>query len=652
MTVRGAIDSPTDGSTVAAGSLKISGWSLAGSSPSRGVVVMLDGEVVGGARTGAQRSEVAAELGIPEAEKAGFSCAVDLDIAPDSMPSGTVTIDVAALLDDGTLSPVFARSTVWLSRDAAPLSEATVEEFPAPTVLEGSIDTPGPDSRVPAGLVKVEGWAAFGRKPVLEVFVSAGDRGVVRATPQVRSDVAEHFGAPTMKECGFQAEVDLRHLIGRPQERVSIDVAVIVDEAHLGDLTGPAITTLDSVEVLVDGSLSRPKGGLSSEQPSDGHAFLDEALAHAELGLPVPKGMRFGGTKRIVSRLGWPFLHRQLAFNRATVNELTLQLSRAREDRVRVYAQLENMGRAFERLVGDLRAELAQQLAEVHIAHRHQFDLVQRQTFQRHHEDLGGLRSELTEMAFELDGLRKQVRGLGELESHGHGNFSDYPEALEGTYAEFEDTFRGSFELIKDRATEYLADVLAVELPGPVLDVGCGRGEWLEVLKEAGVEAYGVDLEEEFVMRCVNRGLDARRADAFRHLADIPEHSLAAVTAFQVVEHLPTDMTAELVDLSARALRPGGLLILETQNPENLVVGSSTFYIDPGHIRPLNPKFLEFLVAARGFVDVEVRFKHPDPALQPPDENAPWAADLLPMLQAVNERFYGGRDFAIVARRG
>ncbi len=515
-------------------------------------------------------------------------------------------------------------------------------------MMEGAIDVPTPGARIPAGVLTVEGWAAYGRKPVLEVFVQAGDQGVLRASEQVRIDVAEHFASPAMTECGFRAEFDLRHLMGQPDERVSIDVAVIVDKDDIGDLPGPVVKTLGSVDVVVDGSLASPETAISQEPLPNAAAFLNEALAHAELGLPVPKGARFRGLKRLVARLNWPFLHRQLAFNNAVVAELTLQLSRALEDRVRVYSQLENMASAFERIVGDLRTELDQQL----IVHRHQLDLVQRQAFQRHYEDLGGLRSELTEMALELEGVRKQVDRGDSLVSRRDGNFSESAESLNSTYAAFEDTFRGSFDLIKDRARDYLGDVLALDRHGAVLDVGCGRGEWLEVLKEAGVEAYGVDLDVEFVTRCVDRGLDARLDDAFRHLSDIPEESLAAVTAFHVAEHLPTEMIEELIDLSARSLCPGGLLILETPNPENLVVGSSTFYIDPSHIRPLNPKFLAFLVETKGFVDVDVRFKHPDPALRLPDNDAPWAADLLPLLQAVNQRLFGERDFAIVARRG
>jgi SAM-dependent methyltransferase len=528
------------------------------------------------------------------------------------------------------------------------------------TSLEGAIDLPSPGVRILPGILTVQGWVAYGRRPVLDVFVQVGDLPVLRASEQGRKDVAEYFGDPMMTEAGFRAEVDLRHLAGRAEEPVTIEVSVVVADAQLGNTSAPAVATLGSVQVIVDGS-----GQIPGQQRPDGPAVLEEAQSHADLGLPLPRGFGSRAAKRLVARLAWPFLHRQLAFNNAIVTELTLQLSRAREDRVTAQAQLEKMRRSLERLVVDLRVafdelegELDQKLAGMEgllsqreVAHRSQLDMVQRQFFQRHHEDLGALRTDLIEIGLEVDSVRKQVDG-GTLSSQGFPVSSESSENLKSTYAAFEDTFRGTFDLIKDRAREYLGDVLTLEQPGRVLDVGCGRGEWLEVLKEAGLEAYGVDLEEEFVMRCVDRGLDARREDALRHLSVLAEQSLAAVTAFHLVEHLPTNMIVELIDLSARALPPGGLLIIETPNPENLVVGSSTFYIDPSHLRPLNPYFLEFLVASRGFVDIDLRFKHPAPALRPPDDDAPWAADLLPVLETVNERLFGGQDFAIVARRG
>jgi 2-polyprenyl-3-methyl-5-hydroxy-6-metoxy-1,4-benzoquinol methylase len=229
---------------------------------------------------------------------------------------------------------------------------------------------------------------------------------------------------------------------------------------------------------------------------------------------------------------------------------------------------------------------------------------------------------------------------------------SRLPSPVDNMYVALEDAFRGSTEVIKERAREYLDDVLALTRKGPVVDVGCGRGEWLEVLKESGVDAYGIDLNPQFVGGCMARGLDVRLADALQHLADVPERSLAAVTALHVAEHLPIEALVELVDLSVRALQPGGLLILETPNPDSLVVGASTFYIDPGHIRPLNPRYLAFLVGARGLADVEVRYKHPaDDGLPVPDRERPWAVDLLPVVEAVNHRIFGPLDYAVLGRR-
>jgi SAM-dependent methyltransferase len=520
-------------------------------------------------------------------------------------------------------------------------------------LLEGSVDLPAQGARVNPGKVIVEGWAAYARKPVLRVFVQSSDQHVFAASSETRTDVADHFGVPVSHKYGFRAEVDLGHLVGQVEHSVTLVAVAVVDNDH-DDILSPVLKPLGSVDLVIDGS----RRAIVPEPAYGDQTLLEEAYAHADMGLPLPKGVKLRRTKGIVARMGRPFLHRQVAYNKAVAAELATQISRARDDRVRIYAQLENMSRKLESLVGELRSDLDQHLEEVddllsqqEMKHRHQVDLVQRQAFQRHHEDLGGLRSELAEMSIELDGVRNRVDLGGGPAAAGNGNLSESSEFLKSTYAAFEDEFRGPFRLIKERAREYLSDVLALERTGPVLDMGCGRGEWLEVLKEAGVEAYGVDLDEEFVLRCVDRGLDARRADVFRHLSDIPEGSLAAVTAFHLAEHLPTNMVVELLDLSMRALHPGGLLIFETPNPENLVVGSSTFYIDPGHIRPLNPTFLSFLVGARGFVDVELRFKHPDPAIRPPNDDAPWAEDLAPVLEAVNARLFGARDYAVVGWR-
>lgn len=175
-------------------------------------------------------------------------------------------------------------------------------------------------------------------------------------------------------------------------------------------------------------------------------------------------------------------------------------------------------------------------------------------------------------------------------------------------YRAFEDRHRGSRELIQSRLEVYLPFIRAVTtlLPGAqVTDLGCGRGEWLELLQQSGIAAQGVDLDEGMLAACRERGLDVTHGDAIAYLKNLPDASQAVVSAFHVAEHLPFDLLEELVAHAFRALRPGGLLILETPNPENLAVGTSGFYMDPTHQRPLPPALLAFLPEFLGFARVK-----------------------------------------------
>lgn len=171
-------------------------------------------------------------------------------------------------------------------------------------------------------------------------------------------------------------------------------------------------------------------------------------------------------------------------------------------------------------------------------------------------------------------------------------------------YRAFEDRHRGSRELIKSRLTAYhpfLAPLAAVAQPVTALDLGCGRGEWLELLVEQGFAARGIDLDEGMLAACRERGLDVTTADALSSLRALPDASVALVTAFHLVEHIPFDDLQELIAQALRVLQPGGLLIMETPNPENLVVGSTNFYTDPSHLRPVPPLLLDFAVEFAGF---------------------------------------------------
>jgi len=183
---------------------------------------------------------------------------------------------------------------------------------------------------------------------------------------------------------------------------------------------------------------------------------------------------------------------------------------------------------------------------------------------------------------------------------------------LDALYLSFEDKFRGSRSDIKKRQTYYLPIVQEViESDGLLLDIGCGRGEWLELLKENSIQAKGLDLNRLMVESSKEYGLDVQNGDAIAYLKSLEDESLDVITAFHIVEHLPFEVLISLFDESLRVLKKGGIIIFETPNPENLFVGACSFYTDPTHINPIPPVTLEFLASNRGFSDVVIHRLHP-----------------------------------------
>ncbi|HBZ95668.1 MAG TPA: glycosyl transferase family 1, partial [Pseudomonas sp.] len=157
-------------------------------------------------------------------------------------------------------------------------------------------------------------------------------------------------------------------------------------------------------------------------------------------------------------------------------------------------------------------------------------------------------------------------------------------------YRALEERFRAPVDEIQRRLSIYRPFLQALRQQNPKaqgFDIGCGRGEWLRVLQDEGISAQGVDLDDEMLRACHESGLQARNQDALSALRELPPESLDLVSAFHVVEHLEFDYLRELIDEAYRVLVPGGLLIMETPNSENLLVGTNSFYLDPTHQRPV-----------------------------------------------------------------
>ncbi len=220
------------------------------------------------------------------------------------------------------------------------------------------------------------------------------------------------------------------------------------------------------------------------------------------------------------------------------------------------------------------------------------------------------------------------------------------PHALDPFFASFDEHFRGNRGDVKQRLRAYLPFIRenGVGTPeAPLLDVASGRGEWLELLADEGLRASGVDFNEVLVSQCRARGLEVTHAELIGHLSQLAANSLGAVSAFHIVEHLTVGNLLAFLDQALRVLQPQGLLLLETPNPQNVMVGSCNFYFDPTHRHPLPTPVLSFMVESRGFVVLKTF------GLNPSDEK-PLAND-SELAQRFNEYFYGPMDYAIVARK-
>lgn len=298
---------------------------------------------------------------------------------------------------------------------------------------------------------------------------------------------------------------------------------------------------------------------------------------------------------------------------------------------------------------------------------QHQFD-IQQNALQEHYkaqrkqaEELKRLEGELSqaksvqqELRARLQHLERQPRQVAVAapnESSAANATIAAPQQHQSTvpdsfYLAFENRFRGDAETIRERQSYYLPmldQIRPLNSGLPLVDIGCGRGEWLQMLPEH-FQRIGIDLNSMNIEACHAQGLSAVQHDALIWLADQPENSVAVVTAFHVIEHLTFEQFNVLLDECQRVLAPGGVVIFETPNPENLISAATHFYTDPTHLHPLPPAFTEFLMEFKGFEQVQVHRLNPIPREYALNEDSE-------VSRRCDVLFYGPQDYAVTANK-
>ncbi len=208
------------------------------------------------------------------------------------------------------------------------------------------------------------------------------------------------------------------------------------------------------------------------------------------------------------------------------------------------------------------------------------------------------------------------------------------PEFANVDWLKFADRFRGSEEDILQRQRMYVG---RFREHAPVLDLGCGRGEMIQIFRDAGIAARGIDSNDDSIALCAAKGLNAEKADLFTYLNDLADGSLGGVICCQVIEHLPQARLPELIRLIHAKLRAGGLVALETPNPECLAIFATHFYIDPTHRHPIPPALTNFYLEEAGFGLIQIE------RLSPAIESMPALAELP---DGFRKEFFGSLDYA------
>ncbi len=392
---------------------------------------------------------------------------------------------------------------------------------------------------------------------------------------------------------------------------------------------------------------------------------------------PRPPGLHnklLQALKRLVARsLRW-FVYPQREFNRAVLEtmEETRQLFAEQNRNLLVLAQV---AEAADRARRETLAEL-EHLRETVAAQHRSLDgrimanvtrlndalnsLQQRiwDDLARHRDEHLKLHAESTrrleeEVRGEVRLVRQRLRSLTGVEAAAGASSGGLGTAAVPAfdYPYFEGRFRGPEQEVRERQSPY---VEFFQQRGPVLDLACGRGEFLKLLLDNGIVGRGVDRDADMAARCREQGLEVACGDAFAFLEAIPDGSLGGIFSAQFIEHLPTAAYVRLVELSYRKLRSGGALLLETQNPECLAIYSQSFFVDPTHVRPVPAAQLRFWMGEAGFRELRTHYVSPVapqlpqlPLLAPKtgtDDVERWNQE----ARRFNQTYFGCQDYAVV----
>lgn len=491
-------------------------------------------------------------------------------------------------IDLNTLMARVRAEVARLGEETPPVDDAA-DPDPAPSTLDQAMNGP---SRA------TDGWCAMAAAEAHDQDLSCT---APRAVIHYR-DLDAYFG-PRFVHQAYGA------VLGRPPDAESL---------------------VRFAAALLSGRLTKPEVVFHLRRSAEGRAFgvkvrgLLPALA-GTLWRKIP------GIGKILRRLD--------ALEHAVAGRASLDRLEARLREV-VHPRLDALSGALsglERSVASLREELQRLLTKDPLAHLHQ-----------HAQAIAGLREALADLRGQLGAewhCRQPVGSTPSAPPEPQPNVG--ARATESFHTALEDAFRGAPDKIYERLRFYLPYVLRMPLdfaPLPVVDAGCGRGEWLDLLRSEGVNAIGVDLNALMVSRCLERGLSAVEADAVQYLLSKVPGRVGVVTAFQFIEHLSLDDLIRFLDAAYRALVPGGMVLLETPNPENLMVSCYSFYMDPTHRHPIPPPLAVFLLESVGFCDVAV--------VRPPragESSEHDAEENLPPL--LHKLLFSPEDYAVIAHK-